>query len=229
MLCSLFPPNILFGTKVLLTPSSPSVVENVQISCLLALLVVLPCSLALTLQVEPKTEECFSQFVEQGKDITVLYSVTRGGLLDIDVRMYDPRGSTLYQGMHFDSKMKGKQQYTAQEAGVYKACFNNEMSRFTAKVVTFQFVVGDDKKGDVAKPSDLSPMESSIAKIERMLLLVIGEQRRMRIREQVHRDTSEDTNARVQLWSVFETALIASMGIGQVWYLRRWFNVKTRV
>ncbi len=40
---------------------------------------------------------------------------------------------------------------------------------------------------------------------------------------------SEDTNARVQLWSVLETILIVSMTVGQVWYLRRWFNVKTRV
>lgn len=52
------------------------------------LLILLPHpSSALTLQVEPKTEECFHQFVEQGKDVTILYSVTRGGLLDVDVRV----------------------------------------------------------------------------------------------------------------------------------------------
>ena len=56
----------------------------VPISCLLAQALEYG---ALTLQVEPKTEECFSQFVEQGKDVTVLYSVTRGGLLDIEVRV----------------------------------------------------------------------------------------------------------------------------------------------
>jgi len=199
--------------------------------CLVVLFLLLPyqCALALTIQVEPKTEECFHQFVEQGKDFLVQYSVTRGGLLDIDVRIFDPRGNTLFQGMHFDSKMKGRQQFMAQEAGVFKVCFNNEMSRFTAKVVAFTFGVGENTKSEVAKPADLTPMETSLGKIERMLLIVIGEQRRMRIREQVHRDTSEDTNFRVQLWSVFETVLIGAMGVGQVWYLRRWFNVKTRV
>ncbi len=42
---------------------------------------------ALTLQVEPKTEECFMQHIDQGNDVTILYSVTRGGLLDVDVRV----------------------------------------------------------------------------------------------------------------------------------------------
>jgi len=201
--------------------------------CLVFTLLALAHAGSLTLQVEPKTEECFQQYIEPGKDWSLVYSVTRGGLLDIDVRIYDPRGNTLYQGLHFDTKMKGKQTFIANEGGVYKACFNNEMSRFTAKVVAFYFSIGGDeptnKRSDVAKPADLNPMDASIGKIERSLLLVIGEQRRMRVREQVHRDTSEDTNFRVQLWSIFETVLIGGMGVGQVWYLRRWFNVKTRV
>jgi hypothetical protein len=55
---------------------------------LAALFCLLSCIHALTMQVEPKTEECFYQFVDKEKDITILYSVTRGGLLDIDVRVY---------------------------------------------------------------------------------------------------------------------------------------------
>eukprot|EP00026_Physarum_polycephalum_P017753 Phypoly_transcript_19085.p1 GENE.Phypoly_transcript_19085~~Phypoly_transcript_19085.p1 ORF type:complete len:207 (+),score=25.83 Phypoly_transcript_19085:34-654(+) len=196
---------------------------------LAALCCLLSFTNALTLQVEPKTEECFFQFIDQGKDVTILYSVTRGGLLDIDVRIFDPRGNTLYQGLHFDSKMKGRQNFYSQETGVYKLCFNNEISRFTAKVVSFSIQIGDDEKSNVAKPADLTPMEASVGKIERFLLIIIGEQRRMRVREQVHRDTSENTNTRVQWWSLFETLLIVAMCVAQVWYLRRWFNVKTRV
>ena len=54
---------------------------------LLAVLCLFSYTHALTLQVEPKTEECFNQFIDQGKDVSVMYSVTRGGLLDIDVRV----------------------------------------------------------------------------------------------------------------------------------------------
>jgi len=193
----------------------------------LVILVLLPGISSLTLQIEPKAEECFFQYAERDQEVEALYSVTRGGLLDIDVRIYDPQGNTLYQGLHFDTKMKGRQHFVAGESGVYKFCFNNEMSRFTAKVISFRVNVGQDKsKPEVAKPEDLSPMENSVVKIERVLQTVIAEQRRMRIREQVHRDTSESTNSRVSWWSVFETGLIIFMGAAQVWYLRRWFEVK---
>ncbi len=37
--------------------------------------------------------------------------------------------------------------------------------------------------------ADLTPMENSISRIERSLQVVTSEQRRMRIREQVHRDS----------------------------------------
>jgi len=195
--------------------------------CLLLLLIILPHAYTLTLQVEPKTEECFQQEIELNTEVELVYSVTRGGLLDIDVRIYDPNGNTVYQGLHFDTKMKGRQQFVTQHSGVYKFCFNNEMSRFTAKVVSFRVNVGGNKKTDeVAKPEHLNPMENSVAKIERVLQTVIAEQRRMRVREQVHRDTSEDTNGRVSHWSIFETVLIMVMGFGQVWFLRRWFDVK---
>jgi p24 family protein beta-1 len=75
-------------------------------------------------------------------------------------QIYDPRGNTLYQGLHFDSKMKGRQRFTAADSGSYKFCFNNEMSRFTAKVVTFKVTVGQEQsKPEVAKPGELSAVD----------------------------------------------------------------------
>eukprot|EP01111_Echinosteliopsis_oligospora_P011390 TRINITY_DN3753_c0_g3_i1.p1 TRINITY_DN3753_c0_g3~~TRINITY_DN3753_c0_g3_i1.p1 ORF type:complete len:211 (-),score=56.67 TRINITY_DN3753_c0_g3_i1:137-769(-) len=204
--------------------------KQIFITCMMMIMmVVIPSTTALTLQVEPKTEECYFQQMEAGQSAAISYSVTRGGLLDIDVRIYDTRGNTIYQGLHYDTKMKGRQQLTAHENGVYKICFNNEMSRFTAKVVSFSVVVEQQqqKKEDVAKATDLTPMENSVVKVERTLQNIIAEQRRMRIREQVNRDTSESTNGRVQWWSIAETGLIVFMGVGQVFYLRRWFNVKS--
>lgn len=66
------------------------------------------------------------------------------------MQIYDPSGNTIYQGLHFDSKMKGRQQFVAHQSGVHKFCFNNEMSRFTAKVITFRVNV-NSKKEEVAK------------------------------------------------------------------------------
>ena len=44
----------------------------------------------LTLQVEPKSVECFYEDVESLEDVTVYYQVLRGGLLDIKVIVCTP-------------------------------------------------------------------------------------------------------------------------------------------
>lgn len=42
---------------------------------------------SLTLQVEPKTTECFFEIFEAGSDVSFSYRVVRGGLLDILVQV----------------------------------------------------------------------------------------------------------------------------------------------
>eukprot|EP01112_Ceratiomyxa_fruticulosa_P021718 TRINITY_DN774_c1_g1_i2.p1 TRINITY_DN774_c1_g1~~TRINITY_DN774_c1_g1_i2.p1 ORF type:complete len:206 (+),score=36.96 TRINITY_DN774_c1_g1_i2:99-716(+) len=185
---------------------------------------------SLTIQVEPKTEECFYENINAGSEVIANYQVTRGGLLDIEVKIFDPSNNNIFTGLHFETKMKGKQNFVAYQSGVYKFCFNNEMSRFTAKVLTFNIGVGSEAKGsEPVKAEHLSPIENSVQKIDRVLQMCISEQRRIRVREQTHRDTAEDTNGRIVWWSVGETVTLLVMSIGQIWYLRRWFNVKQRV
>ncbi|EFA77616.1 emp24/gp25L/p24 family protein [Heterostelium album PN500] len=181
---------------------------------------------ALTMQIEPKTQECFYEYVENGKTSIILYQVIRGGLLDIDVRIYDPQGNTIFSRLHFDTTMKGRQSFTAATSGAYKLCFNNEMSRFTAKVVTFTWSF-EDADNSFVKGDALSPMEQSVQKIERVLQSIVMEQKRMRFREQTNRDTSENTNARVVRWTIIQVLVLVSMGVGQIWYLRRWFDSKS--
>ncbi|EGG14955.1 emp24/gp25L/p24 family protein [Cavenderia fasciculata] len=203
---------------------------NKIVSSLLVACIVLACfsstSDALTQQIEPKSQECYFEFIESGKTSLILYQVIRGGLLDIDFRLFDPRGNTLVSRLHFDTTMKGRQTFTAAESGAYKLCFNNEMSRFTPKVVTFTWTLEDSDK-DFVKSDTLNPMEQSIHKIERTLQSISVEQKKLRYREQTNRDTSENTNGRVIWYSIIQVFVLISMGIGQIWYLRRWFDNKT--
>lgn len=46
------------------------------------------------------------------------------------------------------------------------------------------------------------------------------------VRERVHRNTAESTNSRVKWWSIFQLAVLLAEGIFQVWWLKRFFEVR---
>jgi len=48
----------------------------------------------------------------------------------------------------------------------------------------------------------------------------------MNVRDRNHRAINESTNKRVVMWSFFEAFVLLSMTIGQVYYLKRFFEVR---
>jgi len=179
----------------------------------------------LTVQVEPRTSECFNTQAEAGQLVQVNFFVTRGGLLDIDLRITGPNKEVLYSGLQFEGSQYS---FTASVPGLYEICWNNEMSRWTAKVVQFDVTVGDepDDEADFITHSSLNPMEDSIARLEHMLDNIQRDQFYLRVREQRHRDTAESTNGRVLYYSIFESFILISISLGQVYYLRKVFETK---
>lgn len=59
-----------------------------------------------------------------------------------------------------------------------------------------------------------------------LLAQVKAEQSYIVARERTHRNTAESTNARVKWWNVFVIALVVGEAAFQVWWLRRFFEVK---
>jgi hypothetical protein len=49
------------------------------------------------------------------------------------------------------------------------------------------------------------------------------------VRERTHRNTAESTNARVKWWSIFQLGVLIGEGIFQVWWLKRFFEVRRTV
>ena len=45
------------------------------------------------------------------------------------------------------------------------------------------------------------------------------------VRERVHRNTAESTNARIKWWSIFQLMVLVGQGFFQVWWLKRFFEV----
>eukprot|EP01118_Nematostelium_gracile_P014499 TRINITY_DN5667_c0_g1_i1.p1 TRINITY_DN5667_c0_g1~~TRINITY_DN5667_c0_g1_i1.p1 ORF type:complete len:208 (-),score=33.01 TRINITY_DN5667_c0_g1_i1:600-1223(-) len=184
---------------------------------------------SLVFQVEPKTSDCFYLFLNYGQNSKINFWITRGGLLDIDLRVHGPNNEQIFAGMQFEAS---NYEFVARSSGVHSICWNNEMSRWTAKVVEFEVLVDGKLIGsttsetDVVTPGVLSPLEDSISKIGQYLDNIKGDQKYFRGREQKHRDTAESTNARVFWYSVVESAVLVAISLGQVFYLRRFFEIK---
>jgi hypothetical protein len=59
-----------------------------------------------------------------------------------------------------------------------------------------------------------------------MIAQVKDEQSYIVVRERTHRNTAESTNSRVRNWSIFQIFVLLGQGVFQVWWLKRFFEVR---
>ncbi|PRP80370.1 LRR receptor-like serine/threonine-protein kinase GSO2-like [Planoprotostelium fungivorum] len=192
-------------------------------------------SAALIFQVEPKSRECFYADLQSGQTSHISYFVLRGGLLDIDMTLSGPNAEVIKTGIVFEA---GDSTFQATTTGTYMLCWNNEMARcahsisssitdsgrWTAKVVQFEWDIGVEKEDNALKADHLTPMDQTVERISDSIDAIQIDQTYLKIREQSHRDTAESTNERVLWFSILESIVLASISIGQVVMLRRFFE-----
>jgi hypothetical protein len=193
----------------------------------LVCLALVQIAFSLTFKIDAHREECFYENIER-EHVKVLlqYQVSSGGFLDIDLHVYDPSNSLIHKS---ERESEGKITFNAEKAGHYKFCFSNMMSTVTTKTVSFNINVGDLLDPNLAKLEHLDPIEKSIMRLSEGLSQIQNEQKYLRLREMTHRDVTEQTCARLLWWSIFEVFILVFMSVFQVWYLRRFFEVKTKV
>jgi len=113
-------------------------------------------------------------------------------------------------------------EWNANQGITYRICFSAS-SLHAPKVIKSglqQTGAKDMKQGA------FSEVEETIQRIDNLVNQITDEQMGLRIREQTHRDTAEDTNGRVLWFSIFESLILLGISFGQVFYLRRLFNIK---
>lgn len=180
----------------------------------------------LSFELEDNAKQCFYEDVKKGTKATLEFQVITGGNYDVDCVLQDPHDKSIYsvQKKQYDSHT-----FTAEMDGAYKFCFSNEFSTFSHKTVYFDFQAGEDRpltKQMGAHHTALTQLETSCVAVHENLKLAIDYQTHFRLRETQGRDMAEYLNERVQYWSIGTSVVIVTVGIIQVFILRRFFAEK---
>lgn len=134
--------------------------------------------------------------------------------------------------------------FTAQADGKYNYCFSNEGWTSNSKEVSFNVhgIVYVPEHEMAQDPLEVEGKHEGTTTDGRILRLIIwcyivrklsealaqvkDEQSYIVVRERVHRNTAESTNGRVKWWSMFQLMVVIGEGVFQVWWLKRFFEVR---
>lgn len=179
----------------------------------------------LTFELPDNAKECFHEVIQKDTTSTLEFQVVTGGQYDVDVTLTDPKKNVLYKQI---KKQYDSHTWKAEMTGEYIACFSNEFSTFSHKLVYIDFQVGDEEPlpGMDTHIGAMTQMESSAQEVHENLNAVIDYQTHHRLRETQGRKRAEDLNERVMIWSIFVTVAIFAVGFGQVVVLKSFFAEK---
>ncbi|KAF8566985.1 hypothetical protein P879_07548 [Paragonimus westermani] len=192
-----------------------------------SLLFSLTSCLGFYVDIDANAEECFYERVTKGQAVILHFEVAEGGFLDIDAHIYAPDGSTIYSEI---KKANGRPKFIANKDGDYKYCFGNKMSSLTPKVVLFDMEIEEDHlKSDEKDDEAHKKLVTMINELSHSVESVKLEMDYVALRTNIHWNINQNTNFRVVVWAAFEALLIITMSIGQVFYLKRFFEVRRLV
>ncbi|GME21960.1 GOLD domain-containing protein [Neofusicoccum parvum] len=177
------------------------------------------------IQLKAHSRECFHEQLHADDKMTVTFQVGDrefggSGNLDIDFWIQNPANG---MQVHERGVSSGDHSFTAASDGKYTYCFSNEHWAANTKEVSFN-VHGIVYVPESEAPQD--PLEKEVRQLSELIAQVKDEQGYIVVRERTHRNTAESTNARVKWWSIFQLLVLIGEGIFQVWWLKRFFEVK---
>lgn len=176
--------------------------------------------------------ECFHERVPIGVKLGFSFEVIEGGFYDIDVEIKDSSNVILHQD---EKTSNGKYTIEANLEGPYQFCFSNKKSSYTPKTIIFDIDRSDVAQGNSKITSDGTKEDDETKKlvdmVQNLLLSTISSRHDVRFltaRDRVHRAINEATNSRIVWWSGVEFLLLLSVTLGQVWYLKRFFEIRRK-
>lgn len=177
------------------------------------------------LQFQLNGYECFFEEVKEGTECSLEFAPITGADPQIDTFLEDPKGEMIYSVKRKDYDLH---KFKANITGVYRFCFSNVYD-FTIgnNLVYFDFVNGVDSYfSDLdGQHKALTQLETSTLSIHENLNVIQRYQNFHRVKEANGRLAADSLRERVMWWSVGQSVIIISVGIAQVFVLRRFFTV----
>jgi len=216
-----------------------------RIACFILLLILLkdlgnsnaePYNKQLTIFVEAGRQECFYQPIASTENIKIDYQVIHGGLGEthINFNLMDPSRHLLINEI---KQEKGNRELVANETGSYKICFDNTISSFNQKIVSFTLEVTHADKNE-RELRDLrremltdyqfdvayTGIDNYMGKIHVNLMRSRQSQDFIRAIEARDRNVAESTYAMVNNWSWTQFLTMIFVGFLQVLMVRSIFH-----
>jgi hypothetical protein len=168
-------------------------------------------------------EKCVHEQFEKDKTVHLFFEVVVGAQQEIDVTVFSPENEELYTA---HSEQEGSYSFLAKTAGRYRFCFSNGGASSSAKLVSFEVTSGANINDIAAHPDHITPLEQGVLQLSEAMAAVSEDSKYMYHREEHHRALTESTYERLRIMAVVEAIVLVAMSIGQIYYLRRFFEVK---
>ena len=180
---------------------------------------------ALFVPFAPGSTECYGIRVKDTR-VTVRGSFEVSGASEgVRASMKDPTGLSVWSS----SESHGNMEIKVTTVGKYELCFVSIVK--DKQVLSFDIRVANaydqtENLKDAATKSETEKVSQLVQKLETRMLDIQEQQRHGITREQVHRDTAENTHNRVIWWTVAKVLALAVTSTLQVLYLRSFFESK---
>ncbi|KAK4476859.1 hypothetical protein RD792_016022 [Penstemon davidsonii] len=205
--------------------------DNVRGRLLLILLYLVQSSEAVWLNVPASGTKCVSEEIQNNVVVLSDYVVISDHHVHpnptISVKVTSPYGNTLY---HKENVTHGQFAFTTTEAGNYMACFwvDNQNSGGGDISVNIDWKTGIAAKDweSVARKEKIEGVELELRKLEEAVEAIHENLLYLRSREADMQDVSEKTNSRVAWFSLMSLGVCILVSIGQISFLKQYFQKK---
>ncbi|KAG5640760.1 hypothetical protein DXG03_007296 [Asterophora parasitica] len=171
---------------------------------------------ALTTLLAANERLCFYADVDKaGEKIGFYFAVQSGGSFDIDFDIKDPASKLLLAG---ERERQGDYVLTANTAGEYAFCFENDVSTLTGKLVDFDIMVESEPRREApAKPGQISEqtsaLEESVFRLNGMLMNIKRIQNHFHTSENRGFSVVKSTQNRIFWYAILQTLGVIGMAV----------------